>query len=936
MRSSFLLAFSFLLSIQLAGQDCFYQLRLEDSGGDGFTGGVVTVTVAGVPTTYTLNATNDDGRRRDFFFPVTNGDLITVGYVAGAFPGEVSLSVLNNNDSLLFASTAPATAPVLTTLTASCVSCAPPPLSSIELFRVRFNSVDIRFRSLPASVNPTYRIEYGPGDFDPAVDEGTTVTSQDTMLRITGLASDSTYSFYISTLCDPAAATTIRRGPFRIRTQRQNDVGITALRRPVDGCVTDRQDSVIVGITNFGGAAQQFFRVDFTVNGQPGGVNFPFDGIYTGVVGVDSTEFFAFDVQADLREPGFYTFEIETQLAEDENSSNDAFTTTVVRRPVISQLPYTENFEGGEGFWLPEQLGRGPSSWARGRPRGSRIDRAASGSFAYVTNPRGSYNDRERSVLRSPCFDFSGMADDPVLSFSLFVDTEPEFDRLYLESSTDGGRNWRTVERNATGINWYNNGVAQAWDGDGGFGGGYARVSQQLRGLAGEGDVQLRFVFESDGDTRREGIAIDDIRITEQAEIDIAAVELEFPVTGGCFGLDTILFTYVDVGRQRVDSLTINYAGGPVRVAAPTVRGQQRTVALPVDIAGPPPGPLTVAEFVVSIEVAGDGQPDNDTIRGLFDIIRESPFLVDFEDGRLPSGYRVGPGTTIGQRSGQSSVTLYRNLSSGDDGLTVITPFYGPLTDGDTLTFRAGIDPVAAGGEASARLTVLFEEGCADRIDTLFQTELGDLREYQIPLSAVTADTGIFTFVVEYLAGDFFVDLDDIAVRGGCPANLDVRISTSPPAGIFADDGEAFAQVFGGVGPYTFSWTNGDSGASADSLSVETYSVTVTDALGCQETKTFDVGLQPTSLTDPEGILSDLRLFPNPTGGRVTLQVDLPHVVTVAWELYDLRGRRRAGAMPASQRNWTEDIDLSELPAGMYLLRVRAGDALRTLRVIRN
>jgi hypothetical protein len=924
------------LGVSLAAQDCFYQLRLEDSGGDGFTGGVVTVTVAGVPTTYTLDATNDDGSRRDFFFPVTNGAPIQVGYLAGAFPGEVTLSVRNNNDSLLFTRSAPASAPALTTLTAECVDCAPPPLASIDLFRVRFNSVDVRFRGLPAGSDPTYLIEYGPDDFDPTTDVGTTLTTQDTLLRIGELAAQSTYSFYLSTLCSPGGDTSERRGPFRIRTQRESDVGVTVLESPTDGCAPGATRPLTIGITNFGGAPQSFFRVDFTLNGESGGVNFPFDGIFTGVVGVDSTELFTYDTEVDLSEPGYYEFEIFTQLEEDEFTTNDTLTTTVVSLPVISDFPYVQDFEGGDGFWLSDQLGPGPNSWARGRPRGNRIDRAASGSFAYVTNPRGQYNDRERSVLNSPCFDFSALEDDPVLSFSLFVDTEEEFDRLYLESSTDGGESWQIIERNPTGINWYNNGLAQAWDGSGGFGGGYALVSQQLDGLAGEADVNLRFVFESDGDTRREGVAVDNIRITEQARVDLAAVSIDYPVTGGCFGLDSIDFTYTDVGTQRVDSATVIFNGTEYRVAAPTVRGQQLRVGLPVDIAGPGPGVPPAREFEVVIRAEGDGTAVNDTVALVLEPVREVPFLVDFEDGLLPGGYRTDENAIVARRDGNASTTLYKNLTADDGNLSLRTPFYSPIRTTDTLSFQAGIGAVAGGGSVAARLTVLFEEGCADRVDTLFTTDLGALRTYTIPLNTISDETGIFTFIVERLEGSLFIDLDDISVRGACPAALDVRVSTAPTSGIFADDGEAFAQVFTGTGPYSFSWSNGDTGASADSLSVADYAVTVTDALGCSSTVTFDVGLEPTSLTDPEGLLTELDVFPNPTAGPVTLRSELPRPEEVRVELYDARGRRSAGATLGRQRAWAYDLDLSDLPDGLYFLRVRAGDALRTVRLSKN
>lgn len=51
-------------------------------------------------------------------------------------------------------------------------------------------------------------------------------------------------------------------------------------------------------------------------------------------------------------------------------------------------------------------------------------------------------------------------------------------------------------------------------------------------------------------------------------------------------------------------------------------------------------------------------------------------------------------------------------------------------------------------------------------------------------------------------------------------------------------DGGASASATGGTSPYTFLWSNNDAGTSADTLSSGTYTVTVTDANGCQDTAT--------------------------------------------------------------------------------------------------
>lgn len=938
MRQTLLLL---LLTVATAAtaQDCFYQLRLSDSEGDGWNGGAVTVTVDGVARRYTLDATNDDGASRDFFIPVNTGDPVRVGYTAGAFPEEVSFRILNNNDSLIYAVSAPATNAELTTFTAACRACAPPPQSSIELYRVRYNSTDLRFRTVPGDV--TYRIEYGPGNFDPTTGTPTVIDTRDTMLRIEDLAPLTTYQFYVSVLCPGSDEVSVRRGPFRIRTQRRKDIGITVLRQPVSQCQPLDRDSVTVGITNFGGEPQQFFRLNFSINGEPGGVTFPFDGIFTGVVGVDSTEYFTFDATADLQEPGYYELKVWTMLEGDEDLDNDTLTTTLVSLPRIADFPYRQDFESGDGFWLTRQGGRGPVSWERAQPRGQRIDRAGSGEFAYVTNARGPYNDDERSYLESPCFDFSGLTEDPYLSFLLAVDTEAEFDGLQLESTTDGGETWQLVDRNATGINWYNNGRQRRWDGNGGLGDGYALVSQQLRGLGGADEVRLRFVFTSDGDTRREGVALDNIRITDRPTVDYAATRVRLVNDANCNSeFDTVRITVARLGQQPLESVNVYYSlnGDPAVVEtapAPQLYGEQTTYEFDVRLQ------FTAASrqrnrIVAWVEAAGDEATYNDTVSYQFQLAQPLPFLADFEDRRVPRSWEIPSDVVLAARPGSPSVALTDNLSADDPEMAFTTANYGPVAVGDELVFTlrqrdADGNPVGGGIQ---NLSVDASVDCGDQQVTLVSTATPGDSTFVVPLDEFAGSNVFFDFLVTWGSGDFYAMLDDIAVRR-CPDDLDLRFTTAPPSGIFADDGTAYVLAGAGLPPYTYAWSNGDTTQSADSLSVAQYNVTVTDALGCSETLSVAVDLTAVGTSDPDDLLTNLQAFPNPTDGKVDLRLELPGPLTLGYEVYDANGRRLQRRDLGTHRRLSTAVELGDGPAGLYLIRVYAGTASRTLRVMK-
>lgn len=86
-------------------------------------------------------------------------------------------------------------------------------------------------------------------------------------------------------------------------------------------------------------------------------------------------------------------------------------------------------------------------------------------------------------------------------------------------------------------------------------------------------------------------------------------------------------------------------------------------------------------------------------------------------------------------------------------------------------------------------------------------------------------------------------------------------------------DGTATVSPFGGVAPYTFLWTNGDTTATADSLCPGVWSVTITDANGCFNTATVLITEPPLLvITDSVvnvtcGGLCDGQIFTTVTGG---------------------------------------------------------------------
>ncbi len=85
----------------------------------------------------------------------------------------------------------------------------------------------------------------------------------------------------------------------------------------------------------------------------------------------------------------------------------------------------------------------------------------------------------------------------------------------------------------------------------------------------------------------------------------------------------------------------------------------------------------------------------------------------------------------------------------------------------------------------------------------------------------------------------------------------------------------------------------------------------------------------------PDGVLA-LTAAPNPTSGTLRLALALPAAQTVTAEAFDALGRRVwQASLPMAAGPQTVDIDASAWAPGVYVVRVVAGQAAATARVVR-
>lgn len=209
-------------------------------------------------------------------------------------------------------------------------------------------------------------------------------------------------------------------------------------------------------------------------------------------------------------------------------SVQDSFTTA----PIVSVLPYSENFDATTTSWTTNTINGGTNAWEKGSPTKTFLDSAFSAPNCFVTKLSGNYLGTEDCGLTSPQFDFSGLTVTPVISFKHKFDESNDvgWDAGVVEISINNGAWTRLDNTTGTGSNfntlnstaWYNTSAASGTLGANKFNdlstaysshvNGWITSITPLTGAMGQSNVKFRFRFWADGFVD-EGWAIDNIEV---------------------------------------------------------------------------------------------------------------------------------------------------------------------------------------------------------------------------------------------------------------------------------------------------------------------------------------------------------------------------------------------------------------------------------------
>ena len=199
------------ITTSIAPGSCgIFTLELYDSWGDGWNGGSLDVVLNG--SVFITGATIVTGAGPEVYqIPVNIGDVVDFNYTSGAYAGENSYKVYDQNGVEIIHEGAGSSTPNSVSGVNACPSCSDP--AGLTASNVTSTSADLAWIS--TGTETVWNIEYGATGF--AAGSGTIVSVTANPYVLTGLTPQTVYDFYVQADCG-SGVTSAMVGPFTFNT----------------------------------------------------------------------------------------------------------------------------------------------------------------------------------------------------------------------------------------------------------------------------------------------------------------------------------------------------------------------------------------------------------------------------------------------------------------------------------------------------------------------------------------------------------------------------------------------------------------------------------------------------------------------------------------------------------------------------------------------
>lgn len=1023
---------------------CVYTLNMMDSYGDGWNGASLDVSINGLVTSYTVLNTDNDGNFNIVPLSIVEGALITLTYNSGSFSNEVTYELLNPDGVAVFSDGPSPASGLVYEGVGECPACIAPSILNLEVTTL---GLDATIDWEDVSGANSFTVEYGVGCFE--VGQGTTVTTNESMVEITDLLPNSLYSYFLSSDCGDEGSSVVT-GPFFFETTAECIAPLNAdiFLEGVDQVAIDWTSPAVSNTNEY---IIEYGPVGFPLGG--GEQSAPTSTSPTSITGLDPNTVYDFYVYAncdgtnstavgpitattDLVCPevsdivsnlvtsnsaqiawvgNASSYVVEYGPAGFEQGSGIEVTST---NPSIS----LSNFNPGIGYDVyvtadcgndGQSLPIGPISFTTEMeaPSGSASGVVCTHTLELYDSYGDGWNGASLTVTNgayTETFTIAGVQGEFITTFE--VTSGEDLTLTYVSGTFDNEVTY--VLYNNEGSVVYSDGpfptIGLAYSGIALCPSCPSVVDASIDARAETADLEWtaadnsqEYVVEwgsvgftlgsgtsmttTDTEYTIEGLTpntwynayitsncgAEDGYSTAYGPIafktyilnDVGIVNFVSPAEGECvYTSEDISVSMKNFGQNPQQLVPYYYSLDFVNAAVENPVDGYYTGVISQDS-------VEVIDFDAQVDFSepgyyfleawtalpNDENPSND--RHSYEFVSAYPFPINEnfnsvqQGGPFVEGWTGDPILTpvflpTGIPNAPTSVVAGSWLNTfGTDTLKITTPRYGAVQSNSMLTFDYRF---VAGSTFSGfsnynmddndKLEVLVSTDCGDTFDVVstFDSSNSNIngtyfKQASVDLSAYAGQS----INIQFLAtnngsGSFYFQMDNVNVLG-CPSSMFIQIDQSEPETFSTGNGSLLARPTFGIAPFSFSWSNGQTTAWATNLGFTDYTVTVTDANGCTDIRTYE-----TILTDTEETLNTLEnvsLVPNPNTGNATLKVDLPEASDIAVTVYDLAGRTVATYQKDNQLNAQFNLDLNEQPNGLYLVKINAANQTRVVKM---
>ena len=767
------------------------------------------------------------------------------------------------------------------------------------------------------------------------------------------------------------------------------DASALAVTKPVQGCFTS-SDTVEVMVQNFGSQTLDFTNDAMTVGVEVTGVTVQTltTTVNTGTLAPGATMLVEVSNSFNMSAGGTYNFRPYTAIAADLSTSNDTGSIVTFNAIALSTIPSSVDFQGFTGSNLNAMFPDWNEGAGANAPAGTtslwlNSSATQTAGFGTTTARVNLYTTSRNEWLVGPKF---VPASNDSIYFKLAVtnwnnmavDSMGSDDHVDLKISTDCGITWNGIVSFDQGSNLDTT---------------LQQFSVSLDSWAGQ-EVMLAF-HAQDGpidDAEDYDFHIDDIYIGNIPAVEVAVDTILEPNTAQCQNGSTDVKVIVTNNGSQVQSninVTVDLAGAATgsvtgTVVGPLAMGESDTITVgPVNITGA--GSLDLTAYTA---VTGDADLSNDT--ALASVVVNAAPSISIPDDSLCTGSSIqlnaGAGFTSYNWSNGGNTQILVVSAGGTYTVTVtnvngcqaidtveVTEFATPTIDlGNDTAFCAGsafnhtLDVTTAGAtylwddnSTNATLNVTgagtyFVEvttgGMCTAYDTIIVTEnalpnvtLNDTG-YCVG-SDVTLDAGAgfasYLWTDNSTAQTLTVSTAStvgvtVTDANGCENSATSVVSENalPVVNLGNDttikDGSTYT-LDAGAGFASYLWSDNSTAQTLDVSASATVNVTVTDANGCEGTDEVEVTIWPVGIEDNADV--QFNLFPNPNPGRFTI-VNGGQDTEVNVEVININGQVVYNQVMNAAAGQQQQIDLSNIAKGMYVVNIKSAEKAQQFRMI--